>query len=221
MNKKILELLKTKYKDLGLSESILKVTADRLARTVKEEAEETEITQAIESVESELRIYQSFEDRNRTLLKEVKDLKEKLEGAKTKGEASKSEEKSETKKEEGNPEPNPMLELLKELKGEITALKSEKIQQTNKEKLTAKLQELGVNENFYKLHIDGKTFENDEQINEFANRLKESQDAFTQSINNDLLKNQSNPLFGNRPVEGQVSADVQDYIKTKFNQNQN
>ncbi|MRM84778.1 hypothetical protein [Riemerella anatipestifer] len=218
MNKKILELLKTKYKDLGLSESILKVTADRLARTVKEEAEETEITQAIESVESELRIYQSFEDRNRTLLKEVKDLKEKLE----KNEPTPNPEPNPNPRpNEGNPEPNPMLELLKELKGEITALKSEKIQQTNKEKLTAKLQELGVNENFYKLHIDGKTFENDEQINEFANQLKESQDAFAQSINNDLLKNQSNPLFGNRPVEGQVSADVQDYIKTKFNQNQN
>ncbi|ADQ83092.1 hypothetical protein [Riemerella anatipestifer] len=218
MNKKILELLKTKYKDLGLSESILKVTADRLARTVKEEAEEAEITQAIESVESELRIYQSFEDRNRTLLKEVKDLKEKLE----KNEPNPTPNPNpEPKPNEGNPEPNPMLELLKELKGEITALKSEKIQQSNKEKLTAKLQELGVNENFYKLHIDGKTFENDEQINEFANQLKESQDAFAQSINNDLLKNQSNPLFGNRPVEGQVSADVQDYIKTKFNQNQN
>ncbi|MDY3512733.1 hypothetical protein PG303_05830 [Riemerella anatipestifer] len=218
MNKKILELLKTKYKDLGLRESILKVTADRLARTVKEEAEETEITQAVESVESELRIYQSFEDRNRTLLKEVKDLKEKLE----KNEPNPTPNPNpEPKPNEGNPEPNPMLELLKELKGEITALKSEKIQQTNKEKLTAKLQELGVNENFYKLHIDGKTFENDEQINEFANQLKESQDAFAQSINNDLLKNQSNPLFGNRPIEGQVSADVQDYIKTKFNQNQN
>ncbi|MCW0510646.1 hypothetical protein [Riemerella anatipestifer] len=214
MNKKILELLKTKYKDLGLSESILKVTADRLARTVKEEAEEAEITQAIESVESELRMYQSFEDRNRTLLKEVKDLKEKLE----KNEPTPNPEpNSNPRPNEGNPEPNPMLELLKELKGEITALKSEKIQQTNKEKLTAKLQELGVNENFYKLHIDGKTFENDEQINEFANQLKESQDAFTQSINNDLLKNQSNPLFGDRAVEGQVSADVQDYIKTKFN----
>ncbi|MDY3481562.1 hypothetical protein PG349_10985, partial [Riemerella anatipestifer] len=147
----------------GLSESILKVTADRLARTVKEEAEETEITQAIESVESELRIYQSFEDRNRTLLKEVKDLKEKLE----KNEPNPTPNPNpEPKPNEGNPEPNPMLELLKELKGEITALKSEKIQQTNKEKLTAKLQELGVNENFYKLHIDGKTFENDEQINE-------------------------------------------------------
>ncbi|MBT0572504.1 hypothetical protein OKE68_08845 [Riemerella anatipestifer] len=214
MNKKILELLKTKYKDLGLSESILKVTADRLARTVKEEAEEAEITQAIESVESELRMYQSFEDRNRTLLKEVKDLKEKLE----KNEPTPNPEPNPNPRpNEGNPEPNPMLELLKELKGEITALKSEKIQQTNKEKLTAKLQELGVNENFYKLHIDGKTFENDEQINEFANQLKESQDAFTQSINNDLLKNQSNPLFGDRAVEGQVSADVQDYIKTKFN----
>ncbi|MCW0515851.1 hypothetical protein OKE66_07635 [Riemerella anatipestifer] len=217
MNKKILELLKTKYKDLGLSESILKVTADRLARTVKEEAEETEITQAIESVESELRIYQSFEDRNRTLLKEVKDLKEKLE----KNEPNPTPNPNpEPKPNEGNPEPNPMLELLKELKGEITALKSEKIQQTNKEKLTAKLQELGVNENFYKLHIDGKTFENDEQINEFANQLKESQDAFAQSINNDLLKSQANPLFGTQAVEGQVSADVQDYIKTKFNQNQ-
>ncbi|AIH02956.1 hypothetical protein N4238_08260 [Riemerella anatipestifer] len=218
MNKKILELLKTKYKDLGLSESILKVTADRLARTVKEEAEETEITQAIESVESELRIYQSFEDRNRTLLKEVKDLKEKLE----KNEPNPTPNPNpEPKPNEGNPEPNPMLELLKELKGEITALKSEKIQQTNKEKLTAKLQELGVNENFYKLHIDGKTFENDEQINEFANQLKESQDAFAQSINNDLLKSQANPLFGTQAVEGQVSADVQDYIKTKFNQTQN
>ncbi|WPC11303.1 hypothetical protein LEQ05_02710 [Riemerella anatipestifer] len=71
------------------------------------------------------------------------------------------------------------------------------------------------------MHIDGKTFENDEQINEFANQLKESQDAFAQSINNDLLKSQANPLFGTQAVEGQVSADVQDYIKTKFNQTQN
>ncbi|MBT0554261.1 hypothetical protein [Riemerella anatipestifer] len=218
MNKKILELLKTKYKDLGLSESILKVTADRLARTVKEEAEETEITQAIESVESELRMYQSFEDGNRTLLKEVKDLKEKLE----KNEPTPNPEPNPNPRPNGgNPEPNPMLELLKELKGEITALKSEKIQQTNKEKLTAKLQELGVNEKFYGTHIQGKTFENDEEIVAFATKLKEDQDAYDQAKNNDLLKSQANPLFGTQAVEGQVSADVQDYIKTKFNQNQN
>ena len=43
MFEKILSELKTKYKNLGLSETILKVTAETLAKTVEKEEEITKI----------------------------------------------------------------------------------------------------------------------------------------------------------------------------------
>lgn len=218
MNKKILEKLKTKYKDLGLGESILKVFADKLAKTVKEESE---IDTVVEDVESDLRIYQSLTDQNRTLQKKVQELEEK------------KDEEGDDKNPTPNTNPKPeeerkdsempawakaLVESNKALSDNLQKLQAEKIQQSNAEKLTSKLKELGVKENFYKIHIDGKTFENDEQIEAFATQLKEHQDAYDQTLSNDLLKNQASPLFGKTAVEGQIDADVQNYINQNFTQ---
>lgn len=64
MFEQILKELKTKYKNLGLSEEYLKVIAKRLAKTVKEESE---IEEAVADLEDEMKFQQSQNDAIRTL----------------------------------------------------------------------------------------------------------------------------------------------------------
>ena len=68
MFEQILKELKTKYANLGLSEAILKVKANQLAKTVKEESE---IENAVIGVEDDLKVIQSINDSFRTKLTEL------------------------------------------------------------------------------------------------------------------------------------------------------
>lgn len=204
MFEQILSEIKNKYKDLGLNETLLKAKARQIAKAVKEEAE---IAEAVAELEDELKYFQSMADQNRTLKKELDDLK------KPKEEKLKENENPKEEKKAGD-EPNPMIELLKELKNEIAGIKAEKVQQSNSEKLVSKLKELGVSEQFYKMPIEGRTFESDEQINEFAQNLKTNEDEFLKSMNIDKLKTQSTPQFGSKAKEGELTADEQAYINS-------
>ncbi|KUY28022.1 hypothetical protein [Elizabethkingia ursingii] len=217
---KILALLKTKYKDLGLSETILKVTAETLAKTVEKEEE---IETAVAGVEGQMKIYQSFADQNRTLQTEITNLKKTGEG---KSEEKKEEEKKEgeEKKETGGEEVPEWAKALNEKLDKqaeyITGLQTEKVNKTNAEKLVSKLKELGVNESFYSLHL-GKTFEKDDEIETFATSIKEAEDKYLQDTSNEKLKTKDVPLFGQTPKEGEVSPDVANYIKNKYNNETN
>lgn len=217
MTEKILKALKTKYKNLGLGDNILKVYAEKLAKTVKDESE---IDAVVEESESDLRIYQSLADQNRTLQKKIQELEKGFSPEKEENpqEKEKTEKKPETqaKGEEIPSWAQAIIQSNKELSENLQALQTEKIQKSNAEKLTSKLKELGVNENFYRLQIQGKNFENEEQIGLFAIQLKEAQDAYNQSLSNEALKTQQNPLFGTKSVEGQVSADVQNFINQNY-----
>ena len=73
---KILQALKTKYAHLGLKESVLKVIATRLVPTVKDE---TEIENAVKSVEEEVKLLQSVADEGRTSLSKAEEARKKLE----------------------------------------------------------------------------------------------------------------------------------------------
>lgn len=222
----ILKALKTKYANLGLSEAVLKVVAERLATTVKEE---TEVTDAVESVSGEMKVYQSLEDRNRTLAKENETLKgtdqaAKDQAAKDKA-AQEAKDKAAGKDKPGEEVPAWALALIEQnntLAEKVNGMSAEKINKTNEEKLTSKLKELGVNENFYALQIEGKTFTNDEDINSFAEKVKASSDAFLQSTNDERLKaGVISPTFGGAAItEGKVSSDVSDYITKNFKQNE-
>lgn len=217
MTEKILKALKTKHKNLGLGDNILKVYAEKLAKTVKDESE---IDAVVEESESDLRIYQSLADQNRTLQKKIQELEKGFSPEKEENpqEKEKTEKKPETqaKGEEIPSWAQAIIQSNKELSENLQALQTEKIQKSNAEKLTSKLKELGVNENFYRLQIQGKNFENEEQIELFAIQLKEAQDAYNQSLSNEALKTQQNPLFGTKSVEGQVSADVQNFINQNY-----
>ncbi|MCT3817822.1 hypothetical protein HZQ56_17940 [Elizabethkingia anophelis] len=217
---KILSGLKTKYKDLGLSETILKVTAESLAKTVEKEED---IETAVAGVEGQMKIYQSFADQNRTLQTEITNLKKAGEG---KSEEKKEEEKKEgeEKKETGGEEvpawAKAIIDSNKAILEKQNQLDAEKANKTNAEKLVSKLKELGVKESFYSLHL-GKTFEKDEEIDAFATTVKEAEDKYLQDTSNEKLKSKDVPLFGQTPKEGEVSPDVANYIKNKYNNETN
>ncbi|MDV3490935.1 hypothetical protein CMV03_06990 [Elizabethkingia anophelis] len=212
MFEKILAQLKTKYKDLGLSENILKVTAETLAKTVEKEEE---IETAVAGVEGQMKIYQSFADQTRTLQTEITNLKKAGNSEEKKEEEKKEgEEKKETGGEEVPAWAKAIIDSNKAILEKQNQLDAEKVNKTNAEKLVSKLKELGVNESFYSLHL-GKTFEKDDEIDSFATTVKEAEDKYLQDTSNEKLKSKDVPLFGQTTKEGEVSPDVQALIDSK------
>lgn len=213
MFEKILSELKTKYKNLGLSETILKVTAETLAKTVETEEQ---ITDAVAGVEGQMKIYQSFADQNRTLQTEITNLKKSSEGKKE----EKSEKKEgEEKKESGEPEPawaKALREQMEKQNELITGIQQKEIAQTNAQKLQSKLDELKVSKSIQALIPSNLTFENDEAIEAYANEMKVKSDAIAQEFGNAALGGMTKPtLFSATVKEGEVSPEVQAIIDSK------
>lgn len=210
MFEKILQQLKTKYADKGLSETILKAKAKQIEKAVKTE---DEIESAVAGVESDMEIFQSLADQNRTLANDFKKFKE-----------GKTEEPKPEDKPEDEPKPKPtggtdeaVLKLLQEMKEELTSFKSEKTQQTNAEKFQSKLKELEVSDDYLKtLPTFERSFQTDEEIETVAKEYKEKSDVFVQMSANSALGNMAKPsLFTTEVKEGEVSAAMQAYQDSK------
>lgn len=213
MFEKILSELKTKYKNLGLSETILKVMAETLAKTVETEEQ---ITDAVAGVEGQMKIYQSFADQNRTLQTEITNLKKSSEGKKE----EKSENKEgEEKRESGEQEPawaKALREQMEKQNELITGIQQKEIAQTNAQKLQSKLDELKVSKSIQALIPSNLTFENDEAIEAYANEMKVKSDAIAQEFGNAALGGMTKPtLFSATVKEGEVSPEVQAIIDSK------
>ena len=186
MFEQILKGLKTKYKDLGLSENVLKATAEFLSGAVKEESE---IETAVAGVEGMLKVQQSIE--------EPKPNEEMPEWAKK------------------------LMEGFTAVSQKVEGFEKDKQNLSNEQKLISKLKELGVNENFYKLQIAGRTFQNDEEIETFANSVKEAEAGFLQQLNDTKLGDVKPPSFGGKDIKAEeISPDVQAYIKQKTQNNE-
>ncbi len=211
MFEQIFKALKTKYNDLGLGDVFLKVIAKRLAKTVKEESE---IEQAVTDLEDEMKFQQSQNDTLRTLRTQLKTLEE---GAKKKEEPTPAPPKEEPKNDDVPKWAEALINSSKTLEEKLQALEQEKIQVSNKSKLISKLKELGVSEHFYSSQIDGRVFKDEEEINAFAQGLKNNEDAYLQAINYNKLKDVDPPKNGGEAGE-QVSAEVQAFINSKLKQ---
>jgi len=212
MFEKILKELKTKYANLGLSETILKAKAKQIEKAVKAE---DEIENAVAGVEDDLAIFQSFADQNRTLAKEIADLK------KTKGtEEPKTEEpKTEDPKEKpaGDvPEwAKALIESNKTLTENLTKIQQKEAQQTTAQQLQAKFTELKIPQSFQKLIPMDKVFATPEEMEAFVNEQKANYDGLAKEFGNTALGQVPKPLFGEAKKEGEVSPDVQAYLDSK------
>lgn len=208
----ILTQLKTKYKNLGLSETILKAKAKQLSKAVEKQED---IENAVAGVEDDLAIFQSFADQNRTLAKKI----EELEKGKT---TDKPEDKPEDKPIEKPTGDVPawaqaIIDSNKTLSESLTAIKTKETQQTNAEKFQSKLKELEVSDDYLKtLPTFERSFQTDEEIDAIAKEYKEKSDVFVQMSANSALGNMAKPsLFGTEVKEGEVSPDVQALIDSK------
>jgi len=212
MFEKILSELKTKYKNLGLSETILKVTAETLAKTVETEEQ---ITDAVAGVEGQMKIYQSFADQTRTLAKKVEDLEKKGAGNSEPPTPPKDEQTPPT----GDQEPawaKALREQMEKQNELITGIQQKEIAQTNAQKLQSKLDELKVSKSIQALIPSNLTFENDEAIEAYANEMKVKSDAIAQEFGNAALGGMTKPtLFSATVKEGEVSPEVQAIIDSK------
>ncbi|ASK29733.1 hypothetical protein CEY12_06265 [Chryseobacterium sp. T16E-39] len=216
MFEKILQQLKTKYKDFGLSETILKAKAKQIEKAVKTEEE---ITDAVAGVEDDLAIFQSFADQNRTLAKEIADLK------KAKGEDPKPVDPADPKPVDpkpaptGDPEPawaKAIREQMEKQNQLISGFQAEKTAQTNAQKLQTELDELKVSKSIQALIPAGLTFENDEAIKAYAAEMKTKSDAIAQEFGNAALSGMAKPtLFGETAKEGDISNAMQAYKDSK------
>lgn len=213
---KILQALKTKYAHLGLKESVLKVIATRLVPTVKDD---TEIENAVKSVEEEVKLLQSVADEGRTNLTKAEEARKKLEKELEEARA-KSNPNPPTPPTEPKPDEMPawakgLLEAVTNQGKAIQAFQEEKQQQTAKERFLNQLKAQGVSEPFYKHHL-GRTFKDDTEMDAFVSELKADEQAFLQTqANTGLSSHSSNVLGGGTDANG-VSADVQAYINEKF-----
>lgn len=213
MFEKILSELKTKYKNLGLSETILKAKAKQIEKAVKTEEE---ITDAVAAVEEDLAIIQSITDQNRTLAKKIEDLEK---GKKADEPNPPTPPNPELPKPTGDDVPEwakALIESNKTLTESLTAIKEKESQQTNAQKLQSKLDELKVSKSIQALIPSNLTFENDEAIEAYANEMKVKSDAIAQEFGNAALGGMTKPtLFSATVKEGEVSPEVQAIIDSK------
>ena len=214
MFEKILTELKTKYKNLGLSETILKAKAKQIEKAVKTEEE---IAEAVAGVEDDLAIFQSFADQNRTLAKKIEDLE--------KGKTTDPKPADPADPKPADPKPAPtgevpawaqaIIDSNKTLSESLAAVQKKEAQQTNAQKLQLKLDELKVSKSIQALIPSNLTFENEEQIEAYATEMKTKSDAIAQEFGNVALGATPKPLFGEAKKEGEVSPDVQAYVDSK------
>lgn len=214
---KILQALKTKYAHLGLKESVLKVIATRLVPTVKDD---TEIENAVKSVEDEVKLLQSVADEGRTSLTKAEEARKKLEKELEEMRAKSNQQPQNPPTPEPKPDEVPawakgLLEAVNKQNETIAAFQAEKQQQTAKERFLNQLKTQGVSEPFYKHHL-GRTFKDDTEMDAFVSELKADEQAFLQTqANTGLSSHLSNVLGGGTDANG-VSADVQAFINEKF-----
>lgn len=213
---KLLQSLKTKYAHLGLKESVLKVIATRLATTVKDD---TEIENAVKSVEEEVKLLQSVADEGRTSLSKAEEARKKLEKEleEMRAKSNPNPQNPPTPSTEPKPDEMPewakgLLETVKKQNETIAAFQAEKLQQSAKERFLNQLKTQGVSETFYKHHL-GRTFKDDTEMEAFVNELKADEQAFLQTQANAGLSSHSRPIIGGGLKENEPSAEVQALFK--------
>lgn len=215
MFEKILTELKTKYKNLGLSDTILKAKAKQIEKAVKTEEE---IAEAVAGVEDDLAIFQSFADQNRTLATKIAELEKGKGSGKTDDEPDDKADKDKDKPTGEVPAwAQAIIDSNKTLSDSLTAIKEKESAQTNAQKFQSKLKELEVSDDYLKtLPTFERNFQSDEEIETVAKEYKEKSDVFVQLSANSALGNNPKPsLFGESVKEGEVSAAMQAYQDSK------
>lgn len=183
MKDKILEALKTKYKNLGFGEKELETVADMLVGRVKDE---TEIETAVAGVENLLKAFQGGLDKVRTEKtntdKKLAELQEQINKLSGKGgDGGKTEPKTPTgKPEEGksgtgdgaNPETAALLAAIQKLEAKIEGIQTEKVTESRKTRLETVLKNAPALTKLAFKNTPLDSFESEEKFTEWITEVE-------------------------------------------------
>ena len=199
--KEIKTALKNKYHStLGLSESSYEKVANNLGATT--DIKEEDIETLVNGAEPWLKIAQGEADI-------VRKNNKKPDTTPTPGGDPKPKEDEEpTELEKAIAKAvNPLLE-------KITTLEQGQANKTNNEILLNLLKDKEIDPSFYAPAIEGRSFQSQEEITVFVEKLSTGYEAFNQSLADKGLLDVPKPVLGGQTKEG-VSSAVQSYIEDK------
>lgn len=196
MKTKILQQLKQRYSNLGVSEKAFDGVADFLSKTI---TEEERIAESVAGAEAFLKAYQSDVDKERTsastLRKELEALKKETQPKPTDPKPSDNHGNEPTEREKA------LLERMDALQSQLGQLIGQRSHEGKLAQITALLGEKNIPESFYTMALSGRTFGEDTNVGELVANIEQGYTKFQDESANDRFKG------GGKPEAGEQSDD--------------
>lgn len=196
MKTKILQQLKQRYSNLGVSDKAFDGVADFLSKTI---TEEERIAESVAGAESFLKAYQSDVDKERTsasaLRKELEALKKETQPKSTDPKPNDNQGNEPTEREKQ------MMQQLEAQQKQIELILGQRSHEGKLAQITALLGEKNIPESFYTMALSGRTFGEDTNVSELVANIEQGYTKFQDESANDRFKG------GGKPEAGEQSDD--------------
>lgn len=202
MKTKILQQLKQRYSNLGVSEKAFDGVADFLSKTI---TEEERIAESVAGAEAFLKAYQSDVDKERTsasaLRKELEALKKEAQPKPTDPKPNDNQGNEPTEREKQ------MMQQLEAQQKQIELILGQRSHEGKLAQITALLGEKNIPESFYTMALSGRTFGEDTNVGELVANIEQGYTKFQDESANDRFKGGGKPEAG-EPSNDDVMASI-------------
>ena len=202
MKTKILQQLKQRYSNLGVSEKAFDGVADFLSKTI---TEEERIAESVAGAEAFLKAYQSDVDKERTsasaLRKELETLKKEAQPKPTDPKPNDNQGNEPTEREKK------MMQQLEAQQKQIELILGQRSHEGKLAQITALLGEKNIPESFYTMALSGRTFGEDTNVGELVANIEQGYTKFQDESANDRFKGGGKPEAG-EPSNDDVMASI-------------
>lgn len=202
MKTKILQQLKQRYSNLGVSEKAFDGVADFLSKTI---TEEERIAESVAGAEAFLKAYQSDVDKERTsastLRKELEALKKEAQPKPTDPKPNDNQGNEPTEREKQ------MMQQLEAQQKQIELILGQRSHEGKLAQITALLGEKNIPESFYTMALSGRTFGEDTNVGELVANIEQGYTKFQDESANDRFRGAGKPEAG-EPSNDDVMASI-------------
>ena len=202
MKTKILQQLKQRYSNLGVSDKAFDGVADFLSKTI---TEEERIAESVAGAEAFLKAYQSDVDKERTsasaLRKELEALKKETQPKSTDPKPNDNQGNEPTEREKQ------MMQQLEAQQKQIELILGQRSHEGKLAQITALLGEKNIPESFYTMALSGRTFGEDTNVGELVANIEQGYTKFQDESANDRFRGAGKPEAG-EPSNDDVMASI-------------
>ena len=204
MKTKILQELKQRYSNLGVSDKAFDGVADFLSKTI---TEEERIPEVVGNAESFLKAYQSDVDKERT---SVSKLRKELEGYKKEQEPKPNDPKpNDNQGNEPSEREKQMMQQLEAQQKQIELILGQRFHEGKLAQITALLGEKKIPESFYSMALNGRTFNNETDVDSLVSAIEQGYTKFRDESANDRFSGGGKPEAGGQPNDDAMAKFVE------------